>query len=48
MTTAERNTVDYDALAAAADEKAKKFQHAKGKLTARERIELLCDEGSFG
>lgn len=47
MTTAERNTVDYDALAAAADEKAKKFQHAKGKLTARERIELLCDEGSF-
>jgi acetyl-CoA carboxylase carboxyltransferase component len=22
-------------------------QHAKGKLTARERIEMLCDEGSF-
>ena len=22
-------------------------QHAKGKLTARERIELLLDEGSF-
>ncbi|MGW0729773.1 carboxyl transferase domain-containing protein, partial [Streptomyces mirabilis] len=22
-------------------------QHAKGKLTARERIELLIDEGSF-
>jgi propionyl-CoA carboxylase beta chain len=22
-------------------------QHAKGRLTARERIELLCDEGSF-
>ncbi|CAN0069094.1 unnamed protein product, partial [Chrysoparadoxa australica] len=22
-------------------------QHAKGKLTARERIELLVDEGSF-
>ncbi|MBK8946399.1 MAG: acyl-CoA carboxylase subunit beta [Ignavibacteriae bacterium] len=24
-----------------------KFQHEKGKLTARERIELLLDEGSF-
>lgn len=24
-----------------------KSQHAKGKLTARERIELLVDEGSF-
>ena len=22
-------------------------QHSKGKLTARERIELLLDEGSF-
>ena len=22
-------------------------QHAKGKLTARERVELLLDEGSF-
>ena len=22
-------------------------QHAAGKLTARERIELLCDPGSF-
>ncbi|HAM48439.1 MAG TPA: methylmalonyl-CoA carboxyltransferase, partial [Alphaproteobacteria bacterium] len=22
-------------------------QHAKGKLTARERLELLLDEGSF-
>jgi propionyl-CoA carboxylase beta chain len=22
-------------------------QHAKGKLTARERIEVLLDEGSF-
>ena len=24
-----------------------KAQHDKGKLTARERIDLLCDEGSF-
>ena len=24
-----------------------KAQHEKGKLTARERIDLLCDEGSF-
>ncbi|MGO1950851.1 MAG: acyl-CoA carboxylase subunit beta [Mycobacteriaceae bacterium] len=47
MTAAERTTVDYNALAAAADEKAQKFQHAKGKLTARERIDMLCDEGSF-
>ncbi len=22
-------------------------QHEKGKLTARERIDLLCDEGTF-
>ncbi|MFF3128096.1 acyl-CoA carboxylase subunit beta [Streptomyces sp. NPDC057908] len=28
-------------------EKATKAQHAKGKLTARERIELLLDAGSF-
>ncbi|WP_099908113.1 acyl-CoA carboxylase subunit beta [Streptomyces sp. TLI_171] len=28
-------------------EKATEAQHAKGKLTARERIELLLDEGSF-
>ena len=24
-----------------------KAQHDKGKLTARERIDLLCDDGSF-
>ena len=50
MTTAsstEKAVVDYTALAAAADEKAKNFQHAKGKLPARERIDMLCDEGSF-
>ncbi|MHB9854589.1 acyl-CoA carboxylase subunit beta [Streptomyces krungchingensis] len=29
------------------DEKATASQHAKGKLTARERIELLLDEGTF-
>ncbi|MEV0185514.1 methylmalonyl-CoA carboxyltransferase, partial [Streptomyces sp. NPDC050625] len=28
-------------------EKATEAQHAKGKLTARERIELLLDPGSF-
>ena len=28
-------------------EKAIEKQHAKGKLTARERIELLLDKGSF-
>ncbi len=28
-------------------ERATEAQHAKGKLTARERIELLLDEGSF-
>ncbi|MFE9255381.1 carboxyl transferase domain-containing protein, partial [Streptomyces sp. NPDC006879] len=29
------------------DPKATERQHAKGKLTARERIELLLDKGSF-
>ncbi|CAM5284415.1 hypothetical protein SCALM49S_08585 [Streptomyces californicus] len=29
------------------DEQATARQHAKGKLTARERIDLLLDEGSF-
>jgi len=28
-------------------EKRIEHQHAKGKLTARERVELLLDEGSF-
>ncbi|WP_279634713.1 carboxyl transferase domain-containing protein, partial [Streptomyces carpinensis] len=28
-------------------EKATQAQHARGKLTARERIELLLDPGSF-
>ncbi|HEU5428953.1 MAG TPA: acyl-CoA carboxylase subunit beta [Actinocrinis sp.] len=31
----------------AGSERAQEKQHAKGKLTARERIELLFDEGSF-
>ncbi|MCI0386888.1 carboxyl transferase domain-containing protein, partial [Streptomyces sp. CNQ085] len=30
-----------------ADPKATKRQHARGKLTAQERIELLLDKGSF-
>ena len=34
-------------LADVRNEKAKKIQHPKGKLTAYERIELLLDEGSF-
>ena len=34
-------------LAQIRDEKAKKVQHPKGKLTAYERINLLLDEGSF-
>ncbi|MGW7613985.1 carboxyl transferase domain-containing protein, partial [Streptomyces sp. NPDC054766] len=31
----------------AGSERAVEKQHAKGKLTARERIELLMDDGSF-
>ncbi len=34
-------------LAQIRDEKAKKVQHPKGKLTAYERINLVLDEGSF-
>ena len=34
-------------LAEIRNEKAKKVQHPKGKLTAYERLELLLDEGSF-
>jgi len=34
-------------LAENRDEKAKKIQHPKGKLSAYERINLLLDEGSF-
>ena len=34
-------------LADVRNEKAKKIQHPKGKLTAYERINLLLDEGSF-
>ena len=34
-------------LAGLRNEKAKKVQHPKGKLTAYERIHLLLDEGSF-
>ncbi|MFC7310789.1 carboxyl transferase domain-containing protein, partial [Streptomyces monticola] len=33
--------------AAGPSDKATESQHAKGKLTARERIELLLDAGSF-
>ena len=35
----------YDAMHRGGDPDSK--QHPKGKLTARERIELLCDPGSF-
>ena len=34
-------------LAEIRDERAKKVQHPKGKLTAYERIDLVLDEGSF-
>ena len=34
-------------LAEIRDERAKKVQHPKGKLTAYERIHLVLDEGSF-
>ncbi|HVK80210.1 MAG TPA: carboxyl transferase domain-containing protein, partial [Verrucomicrobiae bacterium] len=36
-----------EAARAGGGEKRMAAQHAKGKLTARERIELLMDEGSF-
>ena len=36
-----------DNLAEIRNEKAKKIQHPKGKLTAYERLDLLLDEGSF-
>ena len=36
-----------DNLAGIRDEKAKKIQHPKGKLTAYERLNLLLDEASF-
>lgn len=41
------NRVDYSALEDKAEEKAKAFQHAKGKKTARERLDILLDEDSF-
>lgn len=44
-TTAGR--IDYAALEATAEEKAKAFQHAKGKQTARERLDMLLDKDSF-
>ncbi|MGW7386096.1 carboxyl transferase domain-containing protein, partial [Streptomyces sp. NPDC054794] len=43
---AELQMVRAEALAGPS-EKATAAQHAKGKLTARERIELLLDPGSF-
>ncbi|MDC2961457.1 carboxyl transferase domain-containing protein, partial [Streptomyces gilvifuscus] len=43
---AELHAVRAQALAGPG-EKATSAQHAKGKLTARERIELLLDAGSF-
>jgi len=44
--TAELHAIRAQALAGPS-EKATAAQHAKGKLTARERIGLLLDEGSF-
>jgi propionyl-CoA carboxylase beta chain len=37
----------YNEAVVEAEQKAREKQHAKGKLTARERIELLVDPGSF-
>jgi propionyl-CoA carboxylase beta chain len=37
----------YDEAVHAGSARAVERQHAKGKLTARERVELLLDEGSF-
>lgn len=42
-----KNRIDYASASAAAERKAKKTQHAKGKKTARERIASLLDEDSF-
>ncbi|MHC0432831.1 acyl-CoA carboxylase subunit beta [Streptomyces sp. O3] len=36
-----------DQVVHGADERATQAQHAKGKLTARERVELLFDDGTF-
>ena len=41
------NQPDYAAIETSAEEKAQKFQHAKGKYTARERIDKLVDKDSF-
>ncbi|MET7440614.1 MULTISPECIES: carboxyl transferase domain-containing protein, partial [unclassified Streptomyces] len=43
---AELHAIRAQALRGPSD-KATEAQHAKGKLTARERIELLLDPGSF-
>ncbi|MEU5366096.1 methylmalonyl-CoA carboxyltransferase, partial [Streptomyces sp. NPDC005925] len=43
---AELHTIRAAALAGPS-EKATEAQRAKGKLTARERVELLLDPGSF-
>lgn len=39
--------IDYAKIAETAEEKATTFQHAKGKNTARERLNLLLDADSF-
>lgn len=44
---AEQHVVDYAALAEAGEEKARAFQHSKGKQTARERLDALLDPNSF-
>ncbi|MFI1076188.1 carboxyl transferase domain-containing protein, partial [Streptomyces puniciscabiei] len=43
---AELHTIRAEARRGPSD-RATEAQHAKGKLTARERIELLLDPGSF-
>lgn len=39
--------IDYGAIANQAEEKAQSFQHAKGKQTARERLDAILDPNSF-
>ncbi len=43
----EQNRIDYAAVEKLAESKAAKFQHGKGKKTARERLDLFLDEDSF-
>ena len=47
MTKLEELRAKKEAIALGGGPKRIEAQHAQGKLTARERIDLLFDEGSF-